>query len=123
MLVRKGFVPPGTDSAEPPVGCGEVLVLREKGLVPVPAVVAERPRTPPCDGDCGTEPGAAAVAESVVGDVWVVRAKGLVDFGWEGGGDVAKVGAPALLISIDCRKGFVPVWLGICKAVGGGGCC
>ena len=104
------------------MACGEVLVLREKGLVLVPAVVAARPGMLPSGGDCGAGPGAPAVAESVVGDVWVVRVKGLVDFGCDGEGEVAKFAAP-VFISIDCRKGFVPVWLGICKAAGGCCCC
>lgn len=71
MLALKGFVPPGTDSADPPVGCGEIPELRAKGLVPLPAVVADRPTMLFCVGDA---------AVRIVGGVCVVRAKGLVDF-------------------------------------------
>jgi hypothetical protein len=128
MLVLNGFVPPGTDSPDPPVACGETFVLRAKGFVPMPAVVAERPSMLFCGGDCGVkswvvkEGGPPAVAVSVVGEVCVVRAKGLVDFGFCDGGEVAKFAAPVLGTTIDCRKGFVPVWLGICRPAGGGGC-
>ena len=60
MLARNGFVPPGTDRADPPVGCGERpgAAFRANGFVP--AVVAERVRSAAAGGE--------------------VRAKGFVDF-------------------------------------------
>lgn len=119
-------MPPGTDSPDPPVGCGDVLAVaaRAKGLVA--AVVAERPIAAPPAVDVVSADGEAFDT---------LRAKGLVDFccpGIDGGGELPKFcGPPPVLVAImDCRNGLVvwPVSDGTCRPAGGGdwngcGCC